>query len=157
MSLIIISEPKNKNGNYEITEEKLRDLIQEAYDKGYKDGQAKPRYELQPYTTYPGNGGTGTGIEKQPNINDPFWYERNPTPWWREVTCDIVPKTTYAPEITAISTQDSDSTSGGFKGNVKTTLLNGRYDAEAANCLHKTELFSGCSCCNVKGEEEKPT
>jgi hypothetical protein len=50
MSLIIISEPKNKNGKYEITEEKLRELIQEAYDKGYKDGQAKPKYELQPYT-----------------------------------------------------------------------------------------------------------
>lgn len=86
-NVIIITEPKNKNGNYEFTEEKLRDLIQDAYNKGYTDGQAKPKFELQPRTNYPGNSGTGTGIEKQPNISDPFWYERNPTPWWGEVTC----------------------------------------------------------------------
>jgi hypothetical protein len=152
MSLIIISEPKNKNGNYEITEEKLRELIQEAYDKGYKDGQAKPKYELQPYTL-PGNG----GLIKQPNINDPFWYERNPTPWWKEVTCDTVPDVNYVPGVAATGTQGSDSTSGGFKGNVETTLLNECCDTEAVNCLHKTELFGGCSCCNIKGEEEKPT
>ncbi len=154
MSLIIISEPKNKNGNYEITEEKLRDLIQEAYDKGYKDGQAKPKYELQPYTI-PSDGNKGFG--KQPNINDPFWYERNPTPWWGEVTCETAPEAKYVPGITATSTQGSDSNSGGFKGNVETTLLNGCCDTEAVNCLHKTELFGGCSCCNIKGEEEKPT
>ena len=60
MSLIIISEPKNKNGKYELTEGKLRDLIQEAYDKGYKDGQVKPKYELQPYTL-PCDGNKGFG------------------------------------------------------------------------------------------------
>lgn len=150
MSLIIISEPKNKNGKYEITEEKLRELIQEAYDKGYKDGQAKPKYELQPYTL-PCDG--NKGLERQPNINDRFWYERQTTPWWGEVTCDTVPKANYAPGITATGTQGSDSTSG----SVKTTLLNGCCDTETVNCLHKTELFGGCSCCSIKGEEEKPT
>jgi hypothetical protein len=157
MSLIIISEPKNKNGKYELTEAKLRGLIQEAYDKGYRVGQAKPKYELQPYIAYPGNSGTGTGVEKQPSINDPFWYERKPTPWWGEVTCETAPEAKYVPGITTTGTQGSDSTSGGFKGNAETTLLNGRYDAETVNCLHKTELFGGCSCCNIKGEEEKPT
>lgn len=150
MSLIIISEPKNKNGKYEITEEKLRELIQEAYDKGYKDGQAKPKYELQPYTL-PCDG--NKGLERQPNINDRFWYERQTTPWWGEVTCETVPKANYVSGITTTGAQGSDSTSG----SVETTLLNGRYDAETANCLHKTELFGGCSCCNIKGEEEKPT
>jgi hypothetical protein len=137
MSLIIISEPKNKNGKYELTEEKLRDLIQEAYDKGYKDGQAKPKYELQPYTL-PGNG----GLIKQPNINDPFWYERNPTPWWGEVTCDTVPDVNYVPGVTTTSTQGSDSTSGGFKGNVETTLL---------NCMKKGDVFPDSTECSCSG------
>ena len=138
MSLIIISEPKNKNGKYELTEEKLRDLIQEAYDKGYKDGQDKPKYELQPYAI-PCDGNKGLG--KQPNINDPFWYERNPTPWWGEVTCDTIPKANYVPGITATGTQGSDSASGGFKGNVETTLL---------NCMKNGDVFpddTECKCC----------
>ena len=138
MSLIIISEPKNKNGKYELTEGKLRDLIQEAYDKGYKDGQAKPKYELQPYTL-PCDGNKGFG--KQPNINDPFWYERNPTPWWGEVTCETAPEAKYVPGITATSTQGSDSNSGGFKGNVETTLL---------NCMKQGDVFpdsTECKCC----------
>lgn len=153
LSVIFITDEK-KNGKYQITEERLKELLQQAYDQGYKEGQAKPKYELQPYTL-PCDGNKGFG--KQPNINDPFWYERNPTPWWKEVTCDTVPDVNFVPGITATSAQDSDSTSGGFKGNVKTTLLNGRYDAEAVNCLHKTELFGGCSCCTTTGEEEKPT
>ena len=134
MSLIIISEPKNKNGKYELTEEKLRDLIQEAYDKGYKDGQAKSKYELQPYVI-PCDG------KKQPNINDQFWYERQTTPWWGEVTCETAPEATYVPGITATGTQGSDSNSGGFKGTVKTTLL---------NCMKQGNVFSDdtdCSCC----------
>lgn len=134
MSLIIISEPKNKNGKYELTEEKLRDLIQEAYDKGYKDGQAKPKYELQPYVI-PCDG------KKQPNINDQFWYERQTTPWWGEVTCETAPEATYVPGITATGTQGSDSNSGGFKGTVKTTLL---------NCMKQGNVFpddTDCSCC----------
>ena len=140
MSLIIISEPKNKNGKYEITEEKLRELIQEAYDKGYKDGQAKPKYELQPYTDYPGNSGTGLG--KQPSINDPFWYERKLTPWWGEVTCDTIPKANYVPGVTATGTQGSDSNSGSFKGNVETTLL---------NCMKKGDVFPDSTECSCSG------
>ena len=134
MSLIIISEPKNKNGKYEITEEKLRELIQEAYDKGYKDGQAKPKYELQPYVI-------PCDDKKQPNINDRFWYERQTTPWWGEVTCETAPEATYVPGISATGTKGSDSTSGGFKGNVETTLL---------NCMKQGDVFpdsTECNCC----------
>ena len=136
MSLIIISEPKNKNGKYELTEGKLRDLIQEAYDKGYKDGQAKPKYELQPYAI-------PCDDKKQPNINDRFWYERQTTPWWGEVTCETVPEATYVPGITSTSAHGSDSNSGGFKGNVETTLLN-------CTCMKQGDVFpdnTECNCC----------
>lgn len=151
LSVIFITDEK-KNGKYQITEERLKELLQQAYDQGYKEGQAKPKYELQPYAI-------PCDDKKQPNINDRFWYERQTTPWWGEVTCETVPEATYVPGITSTGAKGSDSTSGGFKGNVETTLLNGRYDAEAVNCLHKTEVFTDgcCSCCNTTGEEEKPT
>ena len=151
LSVIFITDEK-KDGKYQITEERLKELLQQAYDQGYKEGQAKSKYELQPYTL-PSDG----GLVKQPKINDPFWYERQTTPWWNEVTCETAPEATYVPGITSTSTQGSDSTSGGFKGNVETTLFNKCCDTEAVNCLHKTDLFSACSCCNNAGEEEKPT
>ena len=149
LSVIFITDEK-KNGKYQITEERLKELLQQAYDQGYKEGQAKPKYELQPYAI-------PCDDKKQPNINDRFWYERQTTPWWGEVTCETAPEATYVPGITATGTKGSDSISGGFKGNVETTLLNKCCDAEAVNCLHKTDLFSTCSCCNTTGEEEKPT
>ena len=141
LSVIFITDEK-KNGKYQITEERLKELLQQAYDQGYKEGQAKPKYELQPYAI-------PCDDKKQPNINDRFWYERQTTPWWGEVTCETAPKANYEGS-TCVS-------SGGFKGNVETTLLNKCCDAEAVNCLHKTDLFSTCSCCNTSGEEEKPT
>ena len=144
LSVIFITDEK-KDGKYQITEERLKELLQQAYDQGYKEGQAKPKYELQPYTI-------PCDDKKQPNINDRFWYERQTTPWWGEVTCETAPEAKYPSSICSSST-------GGFKGNVETTLFNKCCDAESVNCLHKTEVFTDgcCSCCNATGEEEKPT
>ena len=64
--------------------------------KAIKMDKLNQSMKLQPYTL-PGNG----GLIKQPNINDPFWYERNPTPWWGEVTCETAPEAKYVPGITA--------------------------------------------------------
>lgn len=79
MSLIIITESKNKNGNYELTERKLRDLIQDAYNKGYTDGKLA------------GNSNTGWPLNPTPTpyYDDNIRYKdsNKPTPWWTEVTC----------------------------------------------------------------------
>lgn len=80
MSLIIITESKNKNGNYELTERKLRDLIQDAYNKGYTDGKLA------------GSSNSGWGypsIQPSPYYDDNIRYKdsNKPTPWWTEVTC----------------------------------------------------------------------
>lgn len=74
-NIIIITEPKNKNGNYEITEEKLRDIIQDAYDKGYRQGAMSARISINPTPT--------------PYYGDDIRYKdsNRPTPWWGEVTC----------------------------------------------------------------------
>lgn len=84
MSLIIITESKNKNGNYELTERKLRDLIQDAYNKGYTDGKLA--------------GSSNTGWNPGFNPTPTPYYDDNirykdsnkPTPWWTEVTCSSV-------------------------------------------------------------------
>ena len=83
MSLIIITESKNKNGNYELTEKQLRDLIQDAYNKGYTDGKLA------------GNSNSGWGypsIQPSPYYDDNIRYKdsNKPTPWWSEVTCSTV-------------------------------------------------------------------
>lgn len=80
IDVIIITEPKNKNGNYEITEEKLRNLIQEAYNKGYNQGAMSVPISINP-TPY-GEFNPGPGIKSPSDIT--------PKPWWGEVTCKVL-------------------------------------------------------------------
>lgn len=72
-NVIIITESKNKNGKYELTEETLRDIIQDAYDKGYQQGAMSVPIRINP----------------TPYHNDDIRYKdsNRPTPWWGEVTC----------------------------------------------------------------------
>ena len=76
-NVIIITETKNKKGNYEFTEEKLRELIQEAYDKGYQQGVLSVPISINPTPYHEFNPG--------PGIKPPS--DGAPTPWWGEVTC----------------------------------------------------------------------
>lgn len=76
-NVIIITETKNKNGNYELTEKKLRDIIQEAYDKGYQQGALSVPISVNPIHYNDFNPG--------PGIKSPS--DGAPKPWWGEVTC----------------------------------------------------------------------
>lgn len=72
-NVIIITESKNKNGKYELTEEKLRAIIQEAYDKGYQQGALSVPISINPTPYY--------------DDNIRYKDSSKPTPWWGEVTC----------------------------------------------------------------------
>ena len=92
-NVIIITEPKNKNGNYELTEQKLRDIIQDAYDKGYQQGALSVPISINP-TSYP-------GFNLGPGIKSPS--DGTPKPWWGEVTCvNLSKKSSMEPKVEEI-------------------------------------------------------
>lgn len=114
MSLIIVTEQKNSKGNYEITEEKLRNLIEDAYNKGYMDGKK----DATPCLNYP-QGWKDLPTDKINKI-DPYWGV-NPAQdypgWWKDgPTCT---------KVTGIDCAHSSTDSPKTKSiEVETTLLN---------------------------------
>lgn len=145
MSLIIITESKNKNGNYELTEKKLRDLIQDAYNKGYTDGKLA--------------GGSNTGWPLNPTptpyYDDNIRYKdsNKPTPWWTEVTCSSVKDMTAEDAQKSInkSLQDnawSNSTSTN-PFNPTVTLLNEKGATGVMNNPNPVSLLN-------EGEQPNP-
>lgn len=133
LSVIFITDEK-KDGKYELTEERLKELLQQAYNQGYEDGKVK--YQLQPYI----NNLPGTIPCDSDKINDPFWYERQTKPWWSEVTCETAPKANF-------TGSGIGKSSGGFKGEVKTTLLN----TTGQKCMCEGDLFPAEESCSCQG------
>ena len=132
LSVIFITDEK-KDGKYELTEERLKELLQQAYNQGYEDGKGK--YQLQPYiTNIPG------AIPCGDKTTDPFWYERQTKPWWSEITCETAPKTGFTGSDSVIS-------SNGFDGKVHTTLLN----TSGQKCMHEGDLFPAGETCTCQG------
>ena len=71
---------KDKNGKLLIDEEKLKELLMEAYSNGYVDGQLSNSKEVspttipsQPYTPMPYHPDI---VPTTPTVPSPFWYEK---------------------------------------------------------------------------------
>lgn len=51
MKPIIIIKEKNKDGKFELTEQELKDLIEQAYEQGYADAKAEYNKPINGWAT----------------------------------------------------------------------------------------------------------
>lgn len=98
MALIIITEEK-KDGMYTLTEERLRALVQEIYDKGYYDGKK----DATPVINVP-------NIDPGWNLNPPYitcCKDNDEHNWWKDANCNISTKKIITADTPVLNTSET--------------------------------------------------